>query len=186
MTLTAFLTDSGAKQSSPPAAITRLVEAGKVDNACPVDTSVGPLTLVEKAGKLTHVKWGSYHYGHISPLLEEARRQIAAYFRGELRAFELPLALTGSPFQRDVCRLMLQIPYGETWTYGDIAKRLKTSAQPVGGACGRNPLPIIIPCHRVMGANDKWTGFSGDGGIQTKQALLLLEGWRPKEPDLFS
>jgi len=153
---------------------------------------IGDLTLYENDNHIVAVTWarlpGSQGEGPCEQpgaLLSEAKRQMKAYFQGKLRAFDLPLEVGGSDFQKDVCNEMLQIPYGETWTYGDIATKLKTSAQPVGGACGRNPIPIIIPCHRVMGADDKLTGFSGAGGVVTKKQLLEHEGWRPKAPDLF-
>ncbi len=146
---------------------------------------VGDLTLYENEGEIISLTWESQQDNKPTPLLTEARNQLNAYFSGNLKSFELPLCVTGSSFQKTVCDQMRQIPYGETWTYGDIAERLGTSAQPVGGACGRNPIPILIPCHRVMGANDAMTGFSGAGGIATKKALLTLEGWQPMEPDLF-
>ncbi len=82
----------------------------------------------------------------------------------------------GSDFQRAVCDAMSAIPFGETLTYGDIAKLTGNSAQAVGNACGANPIPIIIPCHRVMGAGGKLVGFSGAGGVETKVQLLRLEG----------
>lgn len=155
-------------------------------NAISMISPVGDLTLTETEGRLSAVTWGTESYGEQTALLRETQNQLEAYFNGTLTVFDLPLQLSGSGFQKDVCRQMLKIPYGETWTYGEIAKNLKTSAQPVGGACGRNTIPIIIPCHRVMGAEDKLTGFSGAGGVGTKKALLTHEGWQPKEPDLFA
>lgn len=155
-------------------------------NALSFPSPVGSLSVFENQGYIIAVEWGDHIKGEASNLLIEARDQLNAYFEGKLKAFNLPLNISGSDFQKSVCQLMLQIPYGETWTYGDLANKLNSSAQPVGGACGRNSIPIIIPCHRVMGANDKMTGFSGSGGIKTKEALLRHEGWIPKEPDLFS
>ena len=108
-------------------------------------------------------------------MLEEARRQLLAYDAGTLEAFDLPLLVKGSDFQREGCAEMSAIPFGETCTYGDIGKKLGAPAQAVGGACGGNPIPIIIPCHRVMGAKGL-TGFSGAGGVETKVALLRHEG----------
>ena len=108
-------------------------------------------------------------------MLEEARWQLLAYDAGTLEQFDLPLRVKGSDFQRDVCAAMSAIPFGDTCTYGDIAKLLGVPAQAVGGACGGNPIPIIIPCHRVMGAKGL-TGFSGAGGVETKVALLRHEG----------
>lgn len=150
-----------------------------------LSSPVGPLTIRADEMQVTALDWGHDANERPTELLLEARNQLTAYFDGKLTAFDLPLQFSGSSFQQDVCREMLKIPYGETWTYGDIAKNLGSSAQPVGGACGRNTIPIIIPCHRVMGADDKMTGFSGAGGVKTKRKLLLHEGWQPKEPDLF-
>ena len=102
-------------------------------------------------------------------------RQLRAYDAGELTAFDVSLRVKGSDFQRDVCAQISAIPFGETVTYGDISKVLGMPAQAVGSACGGNPIPVIIPCHRVMGAKGL-TGFSGKGGVETKVALLRHEG----------
>jgi methylated-DNA-[protein]-cysteine S-methyltransferase len=91
-----------------------------------------------------------------------------------MEVFDLPLKVNGSDFQRAVCAAMSAIPFGETCTYGDIAKGLGVPAQAVGQACGGNPIPVIIPCHRVIGAKGL-TGFSGAGGVETKVALLRHE-----------
>lgn len=154
-------------------------------NSISLSSKVGELTLYENDNHIVAVTWERQPSNQPTPLLREAKKQVEAYFKESRHIFDLPLSVGGSRFQRDVCNQMLRIPYGETWTYGDIAAKLKTSAQPVGGACGRNPIPIIIPCHRVMGADDKMTGFSGAGGVATKTRLLAHEGWRPKAPDLF-
>lgn len=113
-------------------------------------------------------------------LFTELRRQLDAYFAGELREFDLPLAPRGTPFQMAVWELLRAIPPGTTTTYGTLAKRVAQrrggrtpSAQAVGGAVGRNPIDIIIPCHRVIGANGSLTGYAG--GLQRKAALLALE-----------
>ena len=113
-----------------------------------------------------------------SPLLDEAFRQLAAYFDRRLEIFDLPLAPRGDEFQQSVCQAMLRIPYGETTTYGRIADELDTYGQPVGNACGANTIPIIIPCHRVLAANGIG-GYSGDGGIERKIDLLKHEGGYP-------
>jgi len=136
---------------------------------------VGALTIFEEDGAITRVSWAETDSAHTA-LLDLAVTQLAAYFAGELKAFDLPLNVKGSLFQKAVCDEMLKIPFGETCTYGDIAKTLGVAAQPVGGACGANPIPIIIPCHRVMGAGGKLTGFSGAGGVETKVTLLRHEG----------
>jgi methylated-DNA-[protein]-cysteine S-methyltransferase len=137
---------------------------------------VGPLTLFEDTGALISVDWGRVPAPSETPLLIEARDQLNAYFDARLRDFDLPLRPAGTPFQRAVWALMQDIPYGATRTYGDFARALRTAPRPVGGACGRNPIPIIIPCHRVLGAGGRMTGYSGGAGIATKQALLRLEG----------
>jgi methylated-DNA-[protein]-cysteine S-methyltransferase len=137
---------------------------------------VGPLTLFADAEALIAVEWGRAPEPAPTALLREAVAQLDAYFDGRLTRFELPLRLTGSPFQRAVWALMGDIPYGVTRTYGDLARTLDNAPRAVGGACGRNPVPIIVPCHRVLGAGGRMTGYSGGAGVETKQALLRLEG----------
>ena len=107
--------------------------------------------------------------------LAEAREQFAAYFRGERKEFDLKLVLDGTPFQQDVLRALQQIPYGETRSYADIARMIgrPKAVRAVGGANGRNPLSIVIPCHRVIGSSGALTGFGG--GLPVKKALLDLE-----------
>ena len=110
-----------------------------------------------------------------APFLE-VRRQLTAYFDGELRQFDLPLFLTGTAFQKSVWRHLATIPFGETQTYGQLAATLKRpkASRAVGAANGSNPLPIILPCHRVIGGNGSLTGFGG--GLPTKEYLLIHEG----------
>ncbi|WP_137699548.1 methylated-DNA--[protein]-cysteine S-methyltransferase [Marimonas lutisalis] len=139
-----------------------------------VDTPTGPLTVTEQDGAITRVSWEEGGTDE-TPLLIEARRQLSEYFAGTRAAFDLPLHVAGSDFQRAVCDAMLAIPLGETRTYGDIARDLNHPAQAVGQACGGNPIPVIIPCHRVLGANGLG-GFSGGTGIETKVWLLRHEG----------
>ena len=142
--------------------------------ASTVQTQFGPLTIHEDDGAIVRLEWEGDGRDE-TPLLAEAARQLRAYDAGELETFDLPLQVAGSDFQRAVCDQMSAIPFGETITYGDIAKALGQSAQAVGSACGGNPIPVIIPCHRVMGAKGL-TGFSGKGGVETKVALLRHEG----------
>ncbi|WP_370282424.1 methylated-DNA--[protein]-cysteine S-methyltransferase [Pseudooceanicola sp.] len=144
-------------------------------NVMVVETPVGPLSLHEEDGAITRVSWREAAPAGRSEVLEEAARQLAAYFAGTRRAFDLPLAVQGSALQRAVCAEMAAIPFGETVTYGDIARRLGRPAQAIGQACGGNPIPVIIPCHRVLGASGLG-GFSGEGGVETKVALLRHEG----------
>ncbi len=112
-----------------------------------------------------------------NPLVEEAKRQLAAYFRGELRVFDLPLAPSGSSFEQAVWRHLLTIPDGQTTTYGEIAVALgrgPAAARAVGAANAKNPIVIIIPCHRVIGRNGKLVGYGG--GLWRKRWLLQHEG----------
>jgi methylated-DNA-[protein]-cysteine S-methyltransferase len=108
-------------------------------------------------------------------LLDEAVDQLRAYFAGERQTFDLPLAPRGTVFQKRVYAAMSAIEYGATRTYGDIAHELNSAARAVGRACGSNPIPIIIPCHRVLAASGRLGGYSGSGGTRTKQTLLSLE-----------
>ena len=111
-----------------------------------------------------------------SPVLKEAARQLDRYFARKLKRFDLPLA-RAAPTSRSGCGLMMRdIPYGETATYGGMAMALGSGPRPVGMACARNPIPIIVPCHRVLGSGGKEGGFSGGKGLPTKRQLLALEG----------
>lgn len=141
---------------------------------CTVPTQFGDLILTQEGDHITKLDWGRAAHEDTATILDEARRQLLAYDAGELEVFDLPLRVNGSDFQRAVCAAMSAIPFGDTCTYGDIAKKLGAPAQAVGGACGGNPIPVIIPCHRVMGAKGL-TGFSGAGGVETKVALLRHE-----------
>jgi methylated-DNA-[protein]-cysteine S-methyltransferase len=140
-----------------------------------VHTQFGDLTVTEQDGAITALNWFWADRQDDSDVLAEAVTQLVAYDVGTRTTFDLPLRVAGSDFQRDVCRVMAAIPFGDTMTYGDIAKELGVPAQAVGQACGGNPIPVIIPCHRVMGAKGL-TGFSGRGGVETKVALLRHEG----------
>lgn len=135
---------------------------------------IGDLTISEDEGEIVSIDWGWARDQKVTPLLKNAKRQLEDYFDGALETFDLPLRVEGTDFQKQVWREMCKIPAGKTLTYGDIAKRLKVSAQAVGTACGRNRFPVIIPCHRVVGANGLG-GYSGAGGVETKIALLELE-----------
>lgn len=137
---------------------------------------LGPLTVFEDDKVIVAIEFGRAPGGEETPLLEEAEHQLEAYFDSRLRVFSLPLAPAGSAFQQTVWKAIAAIPYGETQTYGDLATRLGSAARAVGGACGRNPIPIVIPCHRVVGAAGRLTGYSGGEGTDTKRALLALEG----------
>lgn len=144
-------------------------------NRAVLDTPVGRLTVTEADGFITTVDWRAGHAQGQSDLLDEALDQLRAYFDGRLQRFSLPMVVRNTAVVHGVQEAMLAIPYGETLTYGDIAKELEVSAQAVGQACGANPLPILIPCHRVVAAGNLG-GYSGVGGIETKVQLLRLEG----------
>ncbi len=139
---------------------------------------VGPLTLFCDDGDtaIIALEFGQAPGTSPSPLLKEAGAQLGAYFDGRLKQFDLPLAPHGTDFQRNVWRLMVDIPIGCSRTYGDLAQDLKSSARAVGGACGKNPIAIIIPCHRVLAASGRIGGYSGGDGPPTKRRLLRLEG----------
>jgi len=140
-----------------------------------IESPVGPLTIWAEGGAIVRLDWRMRTIESDGALLIEAARQLRAYFDHELEAFDLPLAPAGSQFQKDVCAAMSAIPFGETRTYGDLAKELGAPAQAVGQACGGNPIPVIIPCHRILGATGLG-GFSGAGGVEAKVALLKHEG----------
>lgn len=140
-----------------------------------VPTQFGILCLTEDDDAITGLSWGASGRTDDTALLRDAAEQLRAYDAGTLERFDLPLRVAGSDLQQKVCAAMSAIPYGFTRTYGEIARDVGASAQAVGQACGGNPIPVIIPCHRVMGAKGL-TGFSGAGGVETKVALLRHEG----------
>jgi len=144
-----------------------------------LDTPIGPLGLAASDSALQSVTFngGRLRPEGRSPVLDEAARQLKAYFEGELVAFDLPLELHGTEFQRQCWRALSTIPYGQTVSYGEQARRLglgSDKARAVGAANGQNPLPLVLPCHRVIGADGSLTGFGG--GLQVKRFLLELEG----------
>jgi len=152
-----------------------------------VPSPIGPLTLTAEAGALTAIDFGApagYADGAsagVAPappadaVLLEAVKQLAAYFAGERREFDLPLRPRGTPFQLTVWEALRRIPYGETVTYGELAAGVgrPTAARAVGSANHHNPLAIVVPCHRVIGADGTLTGYAG--GLATKAALLDME-----------
>ena len=111
-----------------------------------------------------------------NPAISQAKRELTDYFAGELKQFSVPLDWQGTAFQQSVWEALTHIPYGETVSYADVARAIgrPKSARPTGGAVGANPLPIIVPCHRVIGSDQSLTGFTG--GLSIKVALLELEG----------
>jgi methylated-DNA-[protein]-cysteine S-methyltransferase len=148
-----------------------------------IDSPIGGLRLHASAGLLTAIDFDAVPRGEraADPLLDRAQQQLEEYFAGTRREFDLPLASDGSEFQKKVWAELGRIPFGETATYGDIARRLGYApgiSRAVGAANGANRLPIVVPCHRVVGANGMLTGYAG--GIERKRTLLALE-----QPGLF-
>jgi methylated-DNA-[protein]-cysteine S-methyltransferase len=144
-----------------------------------VETPIGTLGLVGSNAGLERVLWSADGFvrPHGCGVLDEAARQLQAYFAGELTAFDLPLDLQGTEFQRRCWLALATIPYGQTVSYGEQARRLGLApdrARAVGAANGQNPLPLVLPCHRVIGADGSLTGFGG--GLHLKRFLLEHEG----------
>ncbi|MCR9107727.1 methylated-DNA--[protein]-cysteine S-methyltransferase [Marivita sp. XM-24bin2] len=139
-----------------------------------VASPLGPLTLIADAVGIIALEWRDGRRDG-TPVLEQAADQLAEYFAEKRQDFTVPIRLTCSEFQRGVCAAMSAIPFGQTRTYGDLAAQLGVPAQAIGQACGGNPIPILIPCQRVLGAKGLG-GYSGDGGIETKVWLLRHEG----------
>jgi len=137
-------------------------------------TPIGALTLSEEDGAIVALDWGFGRDQLRTPLLERGRDQLQAYFDGTLTRFELPLSPMGSPYRRRIWQALCNIQYGQTATYAAIAAQAGGSARSVGGANGANPIPILIPCHRVVGSSGAG-GYSGGDGIETKMWLLTLE-----------
>ena len=149
------------------------------------ETPTGPMVVRTNGTHVVRVTWldgvpTTTGDNKVTPLLADARDQLLAYFEGKRRTFDLPLDPQGSAHQLAVWQVMQTIPHGETRTYGWLANQIGSHARAVGSACGANPIPVIIPCHRVMGASGKLTGFSGGRGVETKRQLLDLE-----QPKLF-
>ena len=138
-----------------------------------LQTPFGPVSLRESGGLIVALDWQARE-GDPTVLEAEGLRQLAEYFAGSRQAFDLPLDW-GDGLNAAVRRAMAAIPFGETRTYGEVAKEIGAPAQAVGQACGANPIPVIIPCHRILGAKTLG-GFSAPGGVETKVALLRHEG----------
>ena len=147
-----------------------------------IDSPLGKLTLTCAGGALTALDWNlADTYTDKDPMLEEAAHQLRQYFAGTRTDFDLPMKPHGTVFQQRVWSAMLEIPCGKTATYGGLARQLESAPRAIGGACGRNPLPIVIPCHRVVGGAGKG-GYSGLGGLTTKDWLLNHEMAMVAEP----
>ena len=145
--------------------------------SCIIESPVGHLLITANGGAIVALTWTNDDTrAALSPDLDAAAAQLGEYFAGTRRAFDLPLAATGTRHQRGTWQAMVRIAYGETQTYGELARRIGSSARAVGGACGANPIAIVVPCHRVLGAGTRIGGYSGGRGPATKTALLRLEG----------
>jgi methylated-DNA-[protein]-cysteine S-methyltransferase len=159
---------------------------------CYLDTPIGELLLAGDDDALSLVSFpeGSMRrdpepdWIYNEKPFVAARRQLTEYFAGERREFDLPLKLRGTEFQLSVLEALQQIPYGETTSYAEIAERVgrPKAVRAVGAANGRNPIPIIVPCHRVIGSHGELTGFGG--GLDTKEALLRLEAEHSQFPNV--
>jgi methylated-DNA-[protein]-cysteine S-methyltransferase len=153
------------------------------------DTPVGKLLVAADAGGLRHIRFERNRHETVAragwqrdrSALSDAREQLLAYFARERTTFDLPLAPVGTPFQLRVWNALAGIPFAQTCSYGDIARRIgePKAVRAVGAANGRNPLPIVLPCHRVIGSDGSLTGFGG--GLPIKQFLLELEGGQQAE-----
>jgi methylated-DNA-[protein]-cysteine S-methyltransferase len=153
-----------------------------------VGSPIGPITLVADGAALACLYLDVQRYpddlgdtdAGDSIVLQEAERQLTEYFAGERTEFDLPLAADGTPFQRRVWSALCDIPYGETISYGELARRIgqPTASRAVGLANGRNPISIVVPCHRVIGSSGKLVGYGG--GLDRKQTLLELERARDR------
>jgi len=141
-------------------------------------TPLGALTLSEEDGAIVALDWGFGRDQESTSLLLKGRDQLQAYFDGGLTVFDLPLAPCGTPYQRRVWAALAEIPFGQTRSYAGIAAQVGGSARSVGGANSANPIPIVIPCHRVVGSAGVG-GYSGGDGLETKRWLLALEQGRP-------
>ncbi|MCD9028248.1 methylated-DNA--[protein]-cysteine S-methyltransferase [Luteimonas sp. BDR2-5] len=155
-----------------------------------IDSPVGPLFLAASGAGLHAVEFEVHRHPVARgddwcegdhAVLDAAERQLGEYFAGSRRRFELPLAAAGTPFQRQVWDALTRIPYGATASYAALAAMIgrPTAVRAVGAANGRNPLSIVVPCHRVIGADGTLTGFGG--GLPTKEFLLALEGALPRQ-----
>ena len=140
-----------------------------------VETPIGPLTLVADGEALVEARFGGFPIAHESPVLDMAERELKEYFARKRFAFDAPLAPQGTPFQLRVWEEVRKIPYGETRAYIDIARALgnEKACRAVGRANNRNPLPLFVPCHRVIGRDGALVGYAG--GLAAKKWLLRLE-----------
>ena len=149
------------------------------DSNASMDSPVGTINVFARGNKLVGLSMGgpAITASGRSQMLEAAIAQLGEYFAGERTEFQLEYELDGTDFQKSVWREIDEIPFGETLTYAEIAAKVgkPLAARAVGGAVGANPLALIVPCHRVLGASGRITGYSGGEGLPTKRILLALE-----------
>lgn len=138
-------------------------------------TPLGEVTISEDGGAIVALDWGRGRDQETTSLLCQARDQLQEYFDGKRVSFDLPLAPAGSNFQKRVWAALCAIPAGETRSYADIARTIGSAPRAIGGANGANPIPLFIPCHRVIAADGSLGGYSGGDGPATKRYLLDLE-----------
>lgn len=146
-----------------------------------LESPLGPIRLRTAGGAVVALRWAKTELpatpeAALTPFIRRVRDQLASYFAGHLDRFDVPVRPAGSEFCRQVWAAMQRIPKGQVRTYGDVARELGAPARAVGSACGANPIPIIIPCHRIVGANGRLGGFSSSGGVEDKVWLLRHEG----------
>ena len=140
-----------------------------------LNSKLGNLLIVSNGKTITGLNWTKKRQlPATSALLKTASEEIVAYLAGKLKSFSVPTETGGTQMQKAIWEMMSDIPYGKTLTYGEVAAKLKTSPRVIGNACGANPIPIIIPCHRIVGKQGLG-GYSGNGGLRTKQFLLDVE-----------
>lgn len=147
-----------------------------------IPTAIGPLTAVADNGSIVELRTGEapppqWEEEGDSLLLDTLQSQLTEYFGGKRQQFDLPLSPTGTDFQKAVWTALQSVPYGTTASYGEIAAQIgrPKASRAVGGACGKNPILLLIPCHRIVGSNGNLTGFSAHGGVSVKQTLLTHE-----------
>jgi methylated-DNA-[protein]-cysteine S-methyltransferase len=150
-----------------------------------IDSPIGRIELVSDGTAVTSLtieRGGALPFDEeperSNPVLEQAASQLAEYFAGGRQEFDVPVTTRGTQFQRDVWQVLAQLPYGTSISYGELGRATgrATAGRAIGGAVGANPVPIIVPCHRVLASNGRITGYSGGEGIPTKAWLLQHEG----------
>lgn len=142
-----------------------------------INTFIGRIVITETGGKISSLSWAKTSVTSMgSDLLKCAKKQLEQYLKGERKIFDLPFNPKGNLNMRQIWSAISQIEWGKTMTYGEVGKNTKHSPRLIGRACSINPIPIFIPCHRILAAGHRIGGYSGDGGIETKRKLLQLEG----------